>query len=158
MTAALFITVLSIVDRVLLRPLPYARADRLVMIRPAAHTVTAFDYTAYAGYPNIGLGGASLRRAFTTAIKESATSIEDVAFATGGSLPSLVAAFDDQPVAFQGASFNLLQTIGVRPIAGRDFTEADARTAYGKAVIISYELWTSRFGRSQEVLERPGRP
>jgi len=53
----------------------------------------------------------------------------------------------DRPQRIHGArvSANFFRTVGVKPVAGRDFVEGEDRPGAARAAIISYGLWRERF-------------
>ncbi len=52
-------------------------------------------------------------------------------------------------------NFDLLPALGVQPILGRDFTDADDRPGAGNTVILSHALWSTRFGSRRDILSQP---
>lgn len=104
--------IFSVVNAVLLRPLPYADAERLTII---VHDMVARDL------PDMPLAPPDLRD-----IREQATLFEDVA----GVFTFRAAFVGDDGVPEQiraaGATPNLPRLLGARVIAGRDFRDDDA--------------------------------
>ncbi|MEO8458905.1 MAG: ADOP family duplicated permease [Dokdonella sp.] len=62
----------------------------------------------------------------------------------------------DRPERFNGAfvSGNLFRVLGVAPIMGRDFTLADEREGAPPVVMLSHDLWDSRYGSDPGVIGR----
>jgi putative ABC transport system permease protein len=116
--------VFTVVHAVLLTPLPYAAADRLVV----AH-LSLPDY-----------------RDLTAA----ATSFEDTA-AWASNLYNLEGGREATQVLGGQVSGNLLTILGVDPVLGRTFTAEDARQ---QTVVLGYGLWQSQFGGDPSVLGR----
>jgi hypothetical protein len=119
----------SVVNGVLLKPLPWAKLDGLVRVyetgvtRPSATpVVTNLTYRAWAEAPQTieGLGGWS-----------------DVSMALDG--PSGV-----ELVRLGRVTASLFPLLGIAPSLGVAFTEADERT--DAAVILSHGFWQERFG------------
>ena len=52
-------------------------------------------------------------------------------------------------------NFDLLPALGVQPILGRDFSDADGRPGAGNTVILSHALWSTRFGSRRDILSQP---
>jgi len=129
-TTAIF----SLVEGVLLRPLPLRDADRLVLLgdhlggRPGM-SVTAREIATYT----------SAAQTFSSLGGYIATSFE----LSGGA----------QPEQIDAARLNsgMFPTLGVEPVLGRVFTqqEDDARQP---VAVISYALWSDRFHRDPRVL------
>jgi predicted permease len=128
--------IFSTVDALLIRALPYADADRLVMV---------WEDASAAGFPrNTPAPGnyhdwARLNRAFAgMAATRGAT-----ANLTGDGVPEQVAGRAVTPAFFE--------VLGVKPIAGRTFTDAEDRSN-AQVVLISYGLWQRRYGGDRAVV------
>ena len=61
-----------------------------------------------------------------------------------------------EPMMLKGAriSANTPDVLGVRPLLGRSFTEAEEKTGQDHVVILSHELWTERFQSDPAVIGR----
>ncbi len=128
----------SAVDAVLIRPLPYADADRLVMIWD---NLTKSDRSKSFPAPAEWLEWRRLNTVFT----DIAATQPGEATLSGDSEPEQVPA--------RKATGNLWSVLGVRPLIGRAFTEEeDVKGA--QVVVISYGLWQRRYGGSPSVLGR----
>ena len=128
----------SVVDAVLIRPLPYADSDRLVMVWEDASNI------AYArGTPSPGTWQEWRREnsVFT-----------DIA-ATRTALTTLSG--DGEPEQLQGrrVTANFWSVLGSQPALGRVFTE-DEDTHGVPVAVISNGLWQRRFGGSRDVIGR----
>ncbi len=133
--------VYSIVDAVLLRPLPFPRPDRLVDIEnveTVAGGGVRINETSYPNFFDWRSQNQELRS------HSRATRQRD--------LPSR--GVGDGP-ATRGTgvmvSSNLFSTLGIAPVLGRDFRREDER-AGNRSVIIGYGLWQTRFGGRPDVL------
>ncbi len=126
----------SVVNTVLLHPLPYAHADRLVHIAASA---PGSDYP-----PEFGLGPE-----FYLQYKEQSRLLEDVS--TYNSFTSTLRVNDRvERVRMSWPTNSMFSTLGVTPILGRlPVAEDEERVA-----VISYALWTSWFGRDSSVIGR----
>jgi predicted permease len=104
--------IFSVVNAVLLRPLPYQDADRLVLIwgDMRARNVTDFPFSP-ANYQDL---------------KNMNTVFQDVAAITPGRMGFTVPGQEPEQVRFTGVTPNLLSVLGARIAIGRGFTEADA--------------------------------
>ena len=133
-SAAIF----SVVNGVLLRPLPYPNHERLVRIEerhPASNGLGAagLDF-ANATYGNFN----DLARAATTI--ENVAAFREWSFNLTG---------DGEPEQVQGAlvSGDFFAALGSRPIAGRMIgAEDDVPGGNNNVVVLSYALWQRRFG------------
>lgn len=127
-TAAIF----SVVYSVLLKPLPYPNPDELVRIR---HTATVSG-------DNDLMSAASM---WFTYRAESRTIAELGMWSDGGE--TLTLADGTERVRSLRATHGLLQAIGVQPVRGRWFTEAEHGPSRDvDPVIVSYAFAQSRFG------------
>src|SRR5215475_8284113 len=128
----------SAVDAVLIRPLPYVDAGRLVMI---------WDDTGQIGESKFFSTPAEWHE-----WRRHNTVFTDIAATQPG---NLTISSDGDPEELQGrkVTANLWTVLGVRPLLGRVFTE-DEDTQGARVVVISYALWQRRFGASPDVLGR----
>jgi predicted permease len=139
-------TVFAVVDGVLFRPLPYPAADRLVAIEPGFTNLPAPAATAANSRPVSSVSPLDLAN-----WRKAAPDIAITAFrAQGwGGLGEGV----NEP-AYGGAlvEANFFDTIGVQPLIG-GFTPADFdREDRVRPVIISHELWQTRFRGMPDVI------
>jgi putative ABC transport system permease protein len=130
----------SLADFVLIRPLPFPEADRLVWVseqRP--------------GFPRMELAPANYRD-----LKQMATSFEALGAYRGLSV-NLVGA--RQPLRLQGAAMtaDVLAALAVRPMMGRPFTAADDADGAPATALVSYALWQQEFGGDASIVGRPVR-
>ena len=128
----------SAVDAVLIRPLPYADADRLVMI---------WDEMSHIGFPKHQSTPGEWHewRRSNSVFTDIAATQPEQATLTGDGPPEQVPA--------RKVTGNLWTVLGVRPLFGRVFTEdEDVRSA--RVAVVSYGLWQRRFGASPDVLGR----
>ena len=134
------LTVFSIVDRALFRPLPFADEERLIMITPEDPR-TKQRYVAF-------------RKGLFVAAREGVPAIEDRAYVSSFPASPFVIPGDGGPrLSLSEASFNVLDVLGTSVVVGRGFTRADAE-ARAPLALITHETWTSRFGGDTAVLGR----
>jgi putative ABC transport system permease protein len=133
--------VFSVVYAVLLKPLPFADADRLVVV---------WETNESRGVPLMSVAPPNLDD-----WRRQAQSFTDIAAFTR---TSLTLAGDAEVEAEQletgrvtGTLFDLLD---VRPASGRGFTTADERAASPPTVILSDGLWRRRFGSDPSIVGR----
>ncbi|HTJ24219.1 MAG TPA: ABC transporter permease [Gemmatimonadaceae bacterium] len=120
--------IFSVVDAVLLRPLPYAQPDRLVT-----------------------LGSASAGEYF--ALRERMRTVADLA----ASVPQTHAVDDGRDaIRLKGVAVttNLMSVLGVAPMIGRGFVASDGIVGNNWSVIISYGLWQRQFAAAQDIVGR----
>src|SRR5215470_3329098 len=126
--------IFSIVLTVLIRPLPYADAERVVWLSNQNAT--------------LGINGAFLNPADILDFREQSQSFES--FAAWGTLPvNLYGARVPERVEGVFVTPNFFRTLGVRPELGRDFAEVNEPET---TVIISHALWLRQFGGDQNVI------
>jgi putative ABC transport system permease protein len=132
-------TCFSIVDAVLLKPLPYRDAGRLFKIWERAPRI---------GFPSYYVAPPDFQD-----WKDQTGSFEGIGAYVGDAF-NLTG--EGTPERLDGAAVTpgLLRTLGVSPIIGRPLTDADSPAGPGTAVLISYELWQRTFGGADSVLNR----
>ena len=129
----------SAVDAVLIRPLPYADADRLVMVWDDASR-TDGERKFFSTPPE----WREWRSANTVFTDIAATQPGDAALSGSGEPEDLPA---------RKVTGNFWNVLGVIPLLGRVFTE-DEDTRGARVVVISHGLWQRRFGASPDVVGR----
>ena len=132
-------TILTVVDRVLLRPLPYREPQALVKVwerNDGRHfdrnIVNPQNYLDW---------------------RDRAKSFADLATYTWS---SMVITDGDVPERVMGRAVtpNLFSVLGVAPAMGRVFTEAEGRPGSAKVIVLSDGLWRRRFGADANILGR----
>ena len=132
--------VFSVVEGVLLKPLAYPQADRLVGIWHSA--------------PEIGFQGDLNMAPFLYFIdREQSTTLEDVGMYDGDSL-SVTGAGEPEHVTGMDVTDGTLPLLGVKPVLGRLFTRRDDSASAPKTIILSYDYWQKKFGGSNSVVGR----
>src|SRR5215467_8895893 len=128
-------TIFSVVDGVLLRPLPYRDADRLVLLWTTNPQRNAFERST--GYLNVQ----DWRKA---------QSFEAMAYFRNEPVV-LREEPEPEPVDAAFVSPDLFALLGVQPLLGRSFTDQEA--ARGEPVVVlGYGIWQRRFGGSASVV------
>jgi predicted permease len=154
------VAVFCVVESVLLKPLPFPDADRLVILRQRTTAeptgrliVPALEVPELRGGTGV-LQGVGVQ--FADAI--------DVTVQAGGGVPEHAVA--------QRVSYDYLSVLGVRPIVGRTFARDDAvpssssgagaAQSQGTAVVLNQGYWQRAFGSDPAVLDQAfsiqGRP
>jgi putative ABC transport system permease protein len=129
--------IFSVLNAVLLRPLPYADPDRLVMIG-ARGTTTAPGNVGYATFLDW---------------RERSRSFDAMALIRSWS-PTLVANGEPERIAGMRVSAGFFKMLGVQPALGRDFTAAEDTPAGWRSVILSDGLWRRRFNADPSAVGR----
>jgi len=132
--------IFSIVNAVLLRPLPYPQSDRLVLIRERTNIFVSGSVSL----PNY-LDWRAAQRSFT-----------DLALIRRGdaNLSGVSSDLEAERVGCARVTYNFLSVLGVPPELGRDFRESDDVPHCKKLALISDALWKRRFGNSGGVIGR----
>jgi predicted permease len=130
-------TIFSVINAVLLRPLPFAEPDGLVAV--ASQDVRGGPHPANLSYPTFF----DFRRAHV--FERIAVYRDDEFTLTGRGAPIHLAG--------QIVSWDLLPLLGVRPIVGRSFVAAEEQRD-ARVVIVSHSLWTSAFGADPGLVGR----
>jgi len=130
--------IFSLVDRVLIRPMPYADPDRLV---------TLWEDASYINFPRNTPAVANFMdwKKQNQVFTDLSGSRDRAGSLTG----------DGQPETVLGGAvtINLFDVLGVQPILGRAFTQEDDRPGVN-VIILSYGLWQSRYGGDPGVIGR----
>ena len=131
--------VFSIVDAVLLRPLPYPRAERLVGL---------WQTLPGLGLKQVGLSDATylLYRGHRRALAEMAIYRRGLVNLTGGDIPERVPSAQ--------ATGTLFAVLGVAPALGRAFVPAEERPGAPPVAVLSDALWRRKLGGDPRVLGR----
>jgi putative ABC transport system permease protein len=131
--------IFSVADAVLLRPLPYAAADRLVTIEG--------QFLAL-GMRDLGASPPEL------ADYRARTRSFDAIAAFSRSDLNLTGGHDAERVAAVRVTPDLLPLLGAQPVLGRSFSTAEGQAGADGAAILSYGLWQSRFGGDPSAVGR----
>jgi len=131
--------IFSVVNGVLLRPLPYHEPERLVRLFTAFHgsgeeryAMSQPEFMDYKGLTQV---------------------FENAAAFTGATL-TLTGAGDPQRVRGIAATRDLFPALGVTPMRGRNFEGEDGRAGREPVVMLAHEFWHNRFGGDPGLLGR----
>jgi putative ABC transport system permease protein len=129
--------IFSVVDTVLLRPLPYREPERLVLVTETLPGMSADEIGVSAGeYQDYR----DRNRSFS-----QVAAYESAGFnLTGAGQPLRVNA-----AALSASAFHLL---GVSPELGRGFTTEEDRYGSGSVVVLSHALWEHQYSRDPNIL------
>ena len=127
--------IFSVINAVLLRPLPYENADQLVVL-----TETVSERPIGVSYPNF------------VDWRNQTTAFANVAAVRHRESFNLTGAGESERLQGRLVSANFLSTLGVNPIAGRDFVAEDDRPGATPTVMLSHALWQRRFGGDQKII------
>jgi len=131
--------IFGVVDAVLLRPLPFHQADRLVEV---------WEDASHMGFPKATPAPANLadwkRRNHVFADME----------ALRGDLRVLTGAGTPEQLEASQVTANLFPLLGVSPILGRNFTPEEDRPGGPRVVLIGYGLWQRHFAGDPAIVGR----
>jgi putative ABC transport system permease protein len=132
-TTAIF----SVVNAVLLRPLPFPRAEALVVVE---------DVNGKTGETVPSVSPADFLD-----LKSQAQSFASLAAHSGGSITLLDT---DQPemIPAERVTEEFFKTLQVQPVAGRIFRPEEFKDGSNNVVILSHRLWQRRFGGDPKVV------
>jgi len=137
-------TMFSIVNATLLRPLAYPDPDRLVVLwegrasDPDRNTYNIFSLPDYRD------------------LKARSRTLSEVAiFDSGGSGYNLTSSGEPEQVSGVRVTASFFKVLGVSPFLGRNFTEDEEQPGRDRVVILSYGLWTRRYGADRTLVGRP---
>jgi putative ABC transport system permease protein len=131
--------IFSVVNAVLLRPLPYADPSRLVML---------WEERPERGIEQIVVGGHEYPE-----WKRQNQSFEQMAAMTwSGAVFNLTGKGEPATVTGPRVSAGFFPLMGVQPLLGRAFLPEEDRPGGGRVVILSHSLWKNRFGRDAGVI------
>jgi putative ABC transport system permease protein len=129
--------IFSVVNAVLLQPLPYARPDELVTIynTPGGEERWPFSPMAYLN------------------LKSRSTVFADLAALSNKGWPANLTG-DGEPERLQGyqVSANLFPLLGINAAQGRTFVSEEDRPGANQVVVLSHELWQRRFGADPQII------
>jgi putative ABC transport system permease protein len=129
----------SVIDAVLLRPLPYPQSDRLVVVN---EHMSAFE-AASVSYPNYLDWRAAQHSCTDLALGRRAS--YNVSFPGAGSMPP-------ERIPSADVTANFLPVLGMPPELGRNFTTAEDTPGGPKSVMLGDALWRRRFGGDPHAL------
>ncbi|OJV40260.1 MAG: hypothetical protein BGO25_03705 [Acidobacteriales bacterium 59-55] len=133
-------SVFSVVNAVLLKPFAFRDADRLLVVRETEDKAGSGREIVPDNYRHF------------LYLKENAKTLEDAAIfrhsagsiSPNGDHPRVVGTVITSP--------NLFRLLGVRPMLGRNFVDADARKGAAHIVVLSYEGWREFFSGDSNVI------
>ena len=130
--------IFSVVNGVLLKPLPYASPERLVIIwndfgdkGQSLPLVNAQDYRDYGAWTEL---------------------FEDFG-AGGGRTANLTGKGEPEQIDLGLATYNLFSLLGVEPVLGRGFMPEEDIENGPTIALLKYELWQRRFGGDPEIVD-----
>src|SRR5260370_28194061 len=130
--------IFSVINGILLKPLPYPEAERLVAVWQTA--------------PGIGIHKrfeASPAEYFV--FREENRTLQKVGLWSGGS-STVTGVADPEQLQSLNVTHEILEALDVPPALGRWFTAQDDTPGSPEVVILSYAYWQRRFGAAPDVI------
>jgi putative ABC transport system permease protein len=131
--------IFSLLYQILLRPLPYADAERLVFV--------------WNTYPLMNLPQASVSIPDYIDRRTQAPAVEDATLFTGAGL-ALAEGGQAEQIRGLAVTPSFFPTLGRHPFLGRGFNEDEAKPEADNYAILTYALWNSRFGGDKSIVGR----
>jgi putative ABC transport system permease protein len=133
--------IFGVVDSILIRPLPYPRAEELVSVW---HTAP--------GLPGLG-AGLNLSASMYFTYREANRTFEQFGVWNVGGASLTGVAEPEMPRALN-VTYGVLDAIGVKPLLGRWFSQADDTPGSAETVMLTYGFWQRRFAGDTGVIGR----
>jgi putative ABC transport system permease protein len=133
--------IFGVIDSILIRPLPYPGADDIVGISHTAPGVPAFS----------GSFGSSASMYFT--YREENRTFQQIGFWSSGGATVTGIAEPELPRALF-VTYGVLDTLDVKPLLGRGFSQADDTPRSPDTVMLTYGYWQRRFGGDRSIVGR----
>ena len=127
--------IFSVVDAVLLRPLPYAYPERLVFLSEDSQQVPGMS---------ISMADFDDWRAMNNVFESMAPYQADSVVLTGKG--------DAERLQMRNITAGLFPTLGVQPILGRALTPDDDKVGAAPVVLISDSFWSRKFARDPNLI------
>src|SRR5690242_738215 len=131
--------IFSVVEGVILKPLPFAHAEQLVVIDHAA--------------PGLGIKEIGAAPFLYYTYREDARVFQDVALYTTGT-QSITGIGEPEEVRSLIVTDGLLPLLGVAPALGRAFSKDDDSPKGAETVVLTDGFWRTRFGGDPSALGR----
>ena len=135
------IVIFAVTDAILIRPLPFPNADRLVI--------------AYHNYPGAGVEHQACSLASYYEWSQSIAAFESTsAYQDGSVVIGDAAGREPQRILCQRVTADFFDTLGIEPALGRFFTEEETDPARNSVVVLTDSFWRSHFNADPDILGR----
>jgi len=131
----------TVVNAVLLKPLPYPAADRLIVLR-------IVDPAVRETYPSFPVNAAHI-----DAWRQRCRSCEALA-AIDGTSNTLTGIGESEELDTARVTAGFFEILGIVPAVGRTFSASEVRAGADRVAIIGYGLWQRKFGGAPSVVGR----
>lgn len=134
--------IFTVVNALLLRPLPYSSSDRLVMLWETNPRI------------QIGVDTLPVTPGDFMDWREQNSVFEYVSALGAGHL-NLSGSREPERVSAASVSPDFFRLMGIEPRLGRTFQSDDEKVGANKVVVISHALWQRRFGGAEDIVGKP---
>ena len=131
--------IFSLVNSILLRPLPFREPDRVVLLLQAS--------------PKLGLSSWGVSQADFAAYRDQNRSFESIALFNRAAV-NLTGEGEPERVPITNVTADFFKVFGVNPLLGRTFVEGEDAQGRNGVCVISYAFWQRRFGGASNVVGR----
>lgn len=131
--------VFSVIEGVLLKPLPYPRPERLISL---SHTAAGINIPDVTMSPSMYFTYRDQNRTF-----------EDIGVYTGDSV-SLTGKGEPEQVQALDVTDGVIPILGIHPFLGRSFTRKDDSPGSPDTVLLSYGFWRRKFSGDRSIIGR----
>lgn len=131
--------IFSLVNAVLLKPLPFMEPERLVMVWEDASAI---------GFPRDDVAPANY-----VDWKAQNQAFEDMAALNWKNF-NLTGDGEPERILAHGVTANFFSLLGIQPVIGRNFSAEEDKPGTAKVAILSYGLWQGRYGGDQAIVGR----
>ncbi|HKP86340.1 MAG TPA: ABC transporter permease [Blastocatellia bacterium] len=131
--------IFSVVNAVLLRPLPYEHPERLALVWETNPKIQI-------GFDLLPASAGSF-----TDWRNQSQSFEDLSLVSGTAF-NLTGTTVPEKLTGASVSASFFKLLGVEPAVGRTFTEEEDRAGANRVVVISHSLWQSRWAGDPDIV------
>ena len=133
------VAVFAVIESVLLRPLPYADAEKLLILNHRdRRTGITKEFIAIGDYVDLAA---------------RQTTVESLV-AYGSGQATIFGDGEPLRVSALSATAGLFETLRVTPVLGRSLTSSDSREGAAPVAIVGYDTWQSYFGSDPNIVGR----
>lgn len=130
-------TIFAVADALLINPVPFVESERLVQVW------STIGQNSTTSVPrDLAVRWLERKDLFST----GGAYVQTSALVTSGGDPEVISAVAVTPSMFD--------TLGVRPLLGRNFVDGEGQPGTDQIAIISTDVWSSRFGKAPDVIGR----
>ena len=132
--------IFSVVNTVLLQPLPYEHPERLLMLSTEDRNETLDGRGSFSIPDFLDVQKSSTTLEYVATVQRTGTVVTE-----GG-----------EPERLMGAAVNAdyFPLLGVKPVLGRVFTREEDKPGVPEVIVLSYGLWQRRFGGDPNIIGR----